>query len=152
MDNVLAFLYPKRKRTTLETAGIVIKDITVAGLLIGTGMTMHWYYTKHYGHVLHGEELRRTDTHKIKDSFEHDPVAEALVNTIRRFTSASQTLSGSLQVSANDVPIESTEWGNDNSITIEDHDEVCNLLQRENSLLDKSRPFTSDLSDHGFSR
>ena len=143
MDYVRALLYPKRKRTTLETAGVVIKDLTMAGVLIGTGMTLHWYYTKHSGHLRH-EELQRTDDDKIKDSFEHDPVAEALVNTIRKFTSASQTLSGSIQVSANDVPIEHTEWNNDASISLEEHDELCNLLQAH-TLLDNTRPFEDDL-------
>ena len=144
MDNVLAFLYPKRKRTTLETASVIIKDMTVAGLLIGTGMTIHWYYTKHQGNSVHDDELRRTDDDKIRDSFEHDPVAEALVNTIRKFTGGSQTLSGSIQVSANDISVEHTEWNNDQSITIEEHDELCSLLQ-EHTLLDKGGTFTNDL-------
>jgi hypothetical protein len=141
MDYVRALFFPKKKRTKLETAGVVIKDITVAGLLIGSGMTIHWYYIKNYGHL--NDEIRRTDDEKIKDSFEHDPVTEALVNTIRKFTSASQTLSGSIQVSANDETIENTEWNNDSSITLEEHDELFNLLQ-ESSLLDPSNPFDSD--------
>ena len=147
MDYVSALLYPKRKRTTLETAGGIIKDITVAGLLIGTGITIHWYYTKHNGHLLH-DALHRTDDDKIKDSFEHDPVTEALVNTIRKFTSASQTLSGSIHVSANDVPIEKTEWNNDASITIEEHDELCSLLH-DNTLVDNVHPFECDLQVQG---
>ena len=143
MDYVRTLLYPKRKRTALETAGVVIKDLTVAGLLIGTGMTIQWYYTKS---TRHEEELQPTDDDKIKDSFEHDPVTEALVNTIRKFTSASQTLSGSIQVSANDVPIEQTEWNHDSRISIEENDELCNLLQ-EHSLLDNARSFDEDLHD-----
>jgi hypothetical protein len=146
MDYVSALLYPKRKKTTLETAGGIIKDITVAGLLIGTGMTLHWYYTKHHGQLLH-DEMHRTDDDKIKDTFEHDPVTEALVNTIRKFTSASQTLSGSIQVSANDVPIESTEWNNDASITLEEHDDLCGLLQNA-TMSDNEHPFDCDLRSH----
>ena len=148
MDYVRALLYPKRKRTTIETAGVVIKDMTVAGLLIGTGMTIHWYYAKQQRHLVHEEELLRTDDDKVKDSFEHDPVTEALVNTIRKFTSTSQTLSGSVQVSANDVPIERTEWNTGADISIEEHDELCNLLQ-EHTLLENTRPFEENLRDSG---